>query len=594
MTAITPDVISAILSGTTRVTRRTEIYERDATTLWLPTATTPRTISGSISVDYSRDERRSVDVTFDNADGVLKHDPNEFWYDKVIKAYRGVRYTRPDRKPRIALLWDDTSDLKKILRNLGYTDVDTFPEYFGPDPFGYPYLEKIKTYDIVCAGITTSTRSFYGAILGLAFDAGVNVFSYGDQLAASGSYTAPWYVSGTVVGTAITSPPIVKGTGNNIFREGWANWTDTHSMSGTLLTGITNQTISVATHLMGGTTLTYAVVAFENKSNNRWFHNNFKGSYNGAINRNLSQLTSLGLNWVNARDQILNWETQIGEFMIDDITEDNFPRHINVTGRDYTKKLLENNFTSATSFDKGASLDGTIKTIATNGGITKFRLGAGGIALNALASFDRTTARWASMKTICESHNVEIFFSADGYLVTRPFRDPVTSPAGITLSADHQIGNLVSYKKKSSSSRIYNVVVVTSENNDAASSGVVYFAVSRNTNPASPTSIDNIGYERTYNYSSPLLTSNEQCQTTADSLLKIMALEDFSLNFSSLVFPWMEGGDVLNFDDPRRGNNEPSRFLLTTFDLPLGLGPMSGSGKRVTIIGNADTAGILP
>jgi len=589
MPTVNRDLLDAVLGGTTYVSRRVEIYEKDAETLWLPSDDVPRAIGGSISVDYSRDERRSLDLTLDNKDGVLRHDPTGFWYDKIIKTYRGFRYTRQDRLPRVALLWDETADLLPLLRTFGYTNVDTFPEYTGTDPNLYPYLSQVKGYDIVVAGITTAGRSVYGGILALVFNAGTNVFSYGDKLGNHlATYPAPWYGAITTVGSPAANPFQAKTIGDNRFRAGWSAWTDSHAISGDLLSGISNRTKSLASYLSGAT-LTHSVVAYQSDSDTRWFHNNFKTSYNGSINVQLMNLTSIGLAWVEAKDKVYEWETQTGEFMIDDISEAHFPTHLQITGRDYTKKLLSAKFSQATSFPQGSSLDATVKTIATNGGIKKFKLGSGGIPIQALATFDRTTARWEGLKSLCDSHNVELFFSPDGFLTTRPFRDPVLSPAGLVLSADASRGNLVTYSKKSSSARIYNQVVVTGDNQDDASNGVIYQAIAENHNPASPTSIENLGQIITYFYTSSFFTSNEQCQATADAMLKIKSLEDFQLGFSAVLFPWLEGGEVIDFQDPRPGVDEPTRFLLINFDLPMALGPMSGSGKRVTIIGQSNT-----
>lgn len=589
MQTVNQDLLDSILGGTTHVTRRVEIYERDALTLWLPSADVPRAIDGSISVDYSRDERRSLDLTLDNKDGVLRHDPAGFWYDKIIKTYRGVRYSRPDRLPRVALLWDDTGDLLPLFRTFGYTNVDTFPVYTGSDPNLYPYLSQVKGYDIVAAGVTTVGSSVYGGILALVFDSGTNVFSYGDKLGNyAATYPAPWYGAVTASGAASPSPFIAKTLGDNRFRAGWSAWTDSHSIGGDLLTGITNRTKSLASWMLGST-LTHAVVAYQSDDDTRWFHNNFKGSYHTSINVQLGNLTSIGLDWVEAKDRIYEWETQTGEFMIDDISEDHFPSHLKITGRDYTKKLLTAKFAQATSFPQGASLDGTVKTIATNAGISKFKLGSGGIPIQALATFDRTTSRWEGLKGLCDSHNVEIFFSPDGFLTTRPFRDPVLSPAGLTLSTDPSRGNLVSYSKKSSSMRIYNQVVVTGDNQDDASNGIIYQGIAENHNPASPTSIENLGQIITYFYTSSFYTSSQQCQATADAMLKIKSLEDFQLAFGAIIFPWLEAGEVVDFQDPKPGVDQPTRFLLVSFDLPMALGPMSGSAKRVTIIGQANT-----
>lgn len=589
MTAVDQDLLDAILGGTTHVTRHVDIYEKDAVNIWLPSADTPRAIDGSISVDYSRDERRSLDLTLDNTDGVLRHDPAGFWYDKIIKTYRGVTYSRPERLPRVALLWDDTGDLLSLLRTFGYTNVDTFPLYAGTDPNLYPQLAQVKGYDFVVAGITDAAKSVYGGILALVFDSGTNVFSHGDRLSTYlSTYNAPWWTSSLTLASPATNPFIAKTLGDNRFRAGWSAWTDSHPISGELISGITSNTKSLASYLSGAT-LTHVVVAYESASGARWFHNNFKGSYHAPMNFQLGNLTALGFTWVESKDKVYEWETQTGEFMIDDISEDHFPSHLKITGRDYTKKLLTAKFAQATSFAQGSSLDETVRTIATNAGISKFKLGSGGIPIQALATFDRTTSRWEGLKSLCESHNVELFFGPDGYLITRPFRDPVLSPAGLTLSADSHRGNLVSYNKKSSSARIYNQVVVTGDNQDDASNGILYFGVAENHNPASPTSIENLGQIITYFYTSSFFTSSQQCQQVAEAMLKIKALEDYQLAFSAVIFPWLEGGEVIEFQDPKPGVDEPTRFLLTNFDIPMALGPMSGNGKRVTIIGQANT-----
>lgn len=90
-----PAALEAISSGLSWVTRRTEIYEADGKTLWVPANkdTKSRLVDGSVSLDYGRDERRTLDLTLYNGDGMMEPNDNEgFWYDKIIKPYRGVKY----------------------------------------------------------------------------------------------------------------------------------------------------------------------------------------------------------------------------------------------------------------------------------------------------------------------------------------------------------------------------------------------------------------------------------------------------------------------------------------------------------------------
>lgn len=85
----TADAQAAALAPSTRVFRRVDIYESDGLTRWMKGA--PVT-GGSVSVDQTRDERRTIDISFDNEDGSLSSDPDGFWYDKIIKPFRGLYY----------------------------------------------------------------------------------------------------------------------------------------------------------------------------------------------------------------------------------------------------------------------------------------------------------------------------------------------------------------------------------------------------------------------------------------------------------------------------------------------------------------------
>ena len=81
------------LSPQVNITRRVEILEADGSTLWDDKfGNKKRLISGSVSVDYTRDERRSCDLELANFDGALVHKPDGFWYDKVLRLFRGIEF----------------------------------------------------------------------------------------------------------------------------------------------------------------------------------------------------------------------------------------------------------------------------------------------------------------------------------------------------------------------------------------------------------------------------------------------------------------------------------------------------------------------
>lgn len=82
------DIIDVFLGDTVTVERFVDIYEADNVTPWLRRVAVTE---GSVSVDSTRDVRRNLDITFHDADDQMGFGPDEFWYDKIIKPYRGVQ-----------------------------------------------------------------------------------------------------------------------------------------------------------------------------------------------------------------------------------------------------------------------------------------------------------------------------------------------------------------------------------------------------------------------------------------------------------------------------------------------------------------------
>ena len=70
-------------------------------------------------------------------------------------------------------------------------------------------------------------------------------------------------------------------------------------------------------------------------------------------------------------------------------------------------------------------------------------------------------------------------------------------------------------------------------------------------------------------------------------MLKINALEQFSINVGTVVYPWVEVGTTIKFDDDNPDDEFPSRYLLLSAGIPLGWSNDDhDGGSRVTIIGD--------
>lgn len=279
------------------------------------------------------------------------------------------------------------------------------------------------------------------------------------------------------------------------------------------------------------------------------------------------------------------YEVQVGEFMIDRLSASNFPRVIKITGRDYAKKLMLAKFTQPITYTAGSALESLVQDIAASGGITKFVMPVTGITTQRDFSFEHGTSRWDAVKQIADSYGYEVFFDNQGYFTMRAYQDPTTSPTIYTFETG-QFGNLVSYERSTDDSRIYNHVAVYGGSTDSTVAPV--FAEAINTEPTSPTNVSKMG-DRLYEYASEFITTTQQAQDVANKFLSIHALESYELNFSSIVFPWLEANSIIEFIDPDAAPEDPTRFLMDTFSIPLDLLPMTGTAKRVTIVSSTGT-----
>jgi hypothetical protein len=561
------EVIRAVEAGNTAVTRRIEIFEHDMETPWNPDEDEiERLVDGNISIDYTRDERRTMDLQLDNTDNLLRPNPDDgFWYDKIIKCYRGVRFASDiTRPPSVVVVEESTAnqgfELRSILWRMGFTDitVDTSVTTF----------EQVKQYDIVASfrktGATTKAN-----LLKAAFAAGRKVLTFGfgsddthfpfiQTAAASGSQT--WAVNTTSYDTPVSG--------------GWSN-ESYGTATGRMITALAGPARAVATALSGATTH-YTAIITENENHGRWFH--WQPNQVGTQGK---LLLAKGMEWLRDFRPYKMWEYQVGEFVVENIQEEYFPGITAVTGRDYTAKCMKSKLGEAASFAAGTRLDTLVRAIAANCGITKMRIPNVPEKLESRLDVEGGTERWRIMRDACEQLNYELFFDHIGTLILRPYLDPTTSPIAWTYKTGPQ-GNLVTYSRSINDSRIFNVIGVTGGTANEADT-LPYYGQAKNTEPSSPTNIHRIG-ERFKPRSAPLLKSKQKCRELAQRLLKINALETYEINYSSYVYPWQEAGEIIKFLDPERDDTEPVRFLQDTLSLPMGLGPMSATGKRVTFV----------
>lgn len=288
------------------------------------------------------------------------------------------------------------------------------------------------------------------------------------------------------------------------------------------------------------------------------------------------------------------WETPLGEFMIDRIDEARFPNSVKVTGRDYAKKCIVSDLTQSLTFPQGVAVETIIQALAANAGISKFALPLTGNAYSQDLVYTRGTPRWQIIKQLADVIGYEVFFRADGYLTMRVYPDPTLSPVAWSFTEDAG-GSLVDFSKSSNDANVFNHIIVTgaalgAEPDDLGgavtgdSVSEVVFAEARNDDVSSPTRISRIG-DRSKTYESDLFTTVSQAQDYADTMLRIASLEEYSMDFTSLVIPFIDAGDIIEIRQPDDDLYTPSRFLLSNYTIPMTLGPMTGTARRTTVVG---------
>lgn len=587
---VSQDVVSAIVAGETVITRRIEIYEADGVTRWSGDNGLSRVKSGQVGVDSTRDERRNLDVVLDNSDSMMVHDPvTGLWYDKIVKAFRGIKYQNLNRNPSVAVLNLSSSTVSPIttmLRRIGFNNFTYFPD------LSIVSTDILLNYDIIVAyGATVDFDAATISLLGSAYILGANILTMNNH-ATSASVPL---ISSTATRTGTTAWNIDLPLQDNEFASDLIPY---------LNPGINNETIPLtirATARAAAITTyaaatDYAAIYEQGQTGGRWFH------YHPSLNLSYTPVQNVAkelaflqaaVNWLYSYGEQRAWETQIGEFMIDKIVESSFPHEIAITGRDYVKRLARIKLDIATSWASGTSVDTLVTSLGVLAGLKKFRINSQGAKLTALQSFDRTTDYWAVIKQVCDSVNIEVFFDAAGYLVVRPYLDPSTSPISIDLVAGGANGNVATFKRTSDDTAMYNRVVVTGTSPDQTTNdGIKYQAIAENRTPSSPTRIERLG-AITYYYASEFFTNIQQCQDYANRLLSVMALESYSFDFESLVMPWIEAGEICRVPN-RDQTRTPEKYLMSSFTIPLGLGTMSGSAKRVTIIDPIQINGLQP
>lgn len=567
------DVVEAIESGESRITRRIEIFEQDGETPWYPAAdelVIERFVDGGVNIDGNRAERRTFDCTLYNSDQLLRPNPrNGFWYDKVIKMFRGVNYVVPQNRPRITIMeqpGDNNLAFKFLaqLKNMGYTRSDV--NLVTTDIGVYDQADILISY----RGTTPSQKS---DILKRHFDNGKSVLTIGTGNTGA---EVPHLTAGAATSSAIQWGATPVSTDTPVAGH-WTAGSTPDPSTGYAVSGVSETAVAVALWINGTSPAMITASLVQNNAGGRWFDFHLPS----IDNANLLGLINAAIQWLQHYTPMGQWETQVGEFVIDGMNDRRFPGQIKVTGRDYAKRCIISKIPRDVIFPTGTSISELIRALARNSQITgNMNVPEIGKYLTAPLAYAAKTPRWDIMVAAANGVGYQLYFNNVGELTMVPYNDPVYDPVAYEFKTGAD-GNLVDYERSTNDSNLFNHIVVYGAANAV---GIPYFGEALNTDPNSPTSINEIG-DRYYEYSFDTVTSDNDAVRLAGVFLKVAALETYELNFSSICYPWAEANTISRIKDPNAFEWEPDKYLTDTVDIPMGLGPMGMTGKRITHVG---------
>lgn len=573
------EIQEAFLAPTSRMIRRVEIFEQDGTTPWREDLWPHVLVGGSVTVDYDRDERRNFDIELDNSTGELNPKAGGLWYDKIFKVFYGIKLDQEERDIRIAVIeeWNSpgqAQQLKLLLSSCGVPIV-----HFMPMVTRY---DEVQDYDVIVSISNDYPRKM--TLLNECFKNGKSILTFAPNCTVG---QLPLLL-GTVGAAPVTAASERVVTPSSIVHPLTVGWSDWSTAAGTTYRKI----ITAATGAVGFATGTdedngagLMGIGYQDFGGARWVHTNKAdfmlssfGSSDPVHMEAFARYACRAATWANPYTPKDNWEAQLGEFLADGISDSSANNdRIKVVGRDMTKRCINSKFVTATTFKSTQPIEEVIKAVASNAGITKLDIPPTGTTLGKDQTWERDTSRWEVIKEIAQANNYEIYFNARGYLTMRKYLDPLLSPPALHLTTGLG-GNLVSRGAKTSDSKLFNHVVVVGESSDSKVPPVYAEAV--NDNPSSSSNRAEIG-DRVTIITSSLITDRYQAQALAESTLAVSSLEEFELQFTCTLLPWVEPGEIIQMENTQDRYWGPDRYLLSSLTLPLDLSPMSGTGKRI-------------
>ncbi len=265
----------------------------------------------------------------------------------------------------------------------------------------------------------------------------------------------------------------------------------------------------------------------------------------------------------------------IGRFVVDKVDDAiGLPGAVTVTAPDRAQRVIRDRFLTPRGGDTSKTIPGMIEALIQESipGAVVQDLSGDATMVRSGVVWERE--RWDAIDELATSIGCVVYTDPAGDFVIAPEKT-TADPADWTVSTG-ATGVLLDGTRSTVLEGVYNVVVATSAPTDGEAP---VLGIAEDTNPLSPTRVDGpLGRVPRF-YSSPLLATNAQALSAAQSILaRALGLRG-SLELSTLVNPALEAGDRVDvvFQD---GSSQ--RHIVDSFAVPLTVGGSMTLSTRAT------------
>lgn len=252
----------------------------------------------------------------------------------------------------------------------------------------------------------------------------------------------------------------------------------------------------------------------------------------------------------------------LGRFRVGEVSDSlAVPGTVVVTGADRSSQVAADRFLAPRAGDTTKTIPAQIAALIQESvpGVTVTDHSGSAQMVAAGVVWERE--RWDAIEELANSIGCVVFADPEGSFVIEPQTDPA-APADWTVLTGEG-GVLLDGDRRTTLDGVYNVVVATSSPTDGTAPSYGY---AEDTNAASPTRVSGPMGRVPRFYSSPLLATDAQALSAAQSILARAIGRRGSLDVTSLVNPALDAGDRIDVVLP---DGSTRRHVVDSFAVPL-------------------------